>query len=130
MKNPETTVGISFNKKEVQMRDGNSQRFHIWDTAGQERYRSLVSSHFKDAKVAILVYDVTRRDSFTNCEDWHKVIEDQCPADCVLVLVANKCDEDVLREVDTRKGEAFAQEKNYLYSETSATKNSNVEEMF
>jgi GTPase SAR1 family protein len=38
----------------------------LWDTAGQERFRSIMPSYFKNALGVVLVYDITKRDSFEN----------------------------------------------------------------
>ena len=50
--------------------DGKSIKFEIWDTAGQEKYRSLTKTFYKDAKVAILVYDITRKESFEEIQKY------------------------------------------------------------
>ena len=61
----ETTNGASYASKTLDFDSYNkSLRFDIWDTAGQEKYRSLTRFFYKDAAIAILVYDITRRDSF------------------------------------------------------------------
>ena len=45
-------------------------RLQLWDTAGQERFRSLIPSYIKDSSFAVIVYDLTSRDSFDNLEKW------------------------------------------------------------
>lgn len=42
----------------------------VWDTAGQEKYRSLTKIFYKDACIAILVYDITRRDTFEELKNY------------------------------------------------------------
>ncbi|XP_021824067.1 alpha carbonic anhydrase 1, chloroplastic-like [Prunus avium] len=66
----------------------------IWDTAGQERFRTLTSSYYRNAQGIILVYDVTRRDTFTNLSDvWAKEVElYSTNKDCAKMLVGNKVD--------------------------------------
>ena len=54
----ESTIGGTFMSKTIQM-GGKSIKFNIWDTAGQERFSNLVTTYYRDAEAAILVYDVT-----------------------------------------------------------------------
>ena len=50
--------------------DGESIRLQLWDTAGQERFRVLIPSYIKDSSVAIIVFDITNRQSFENVNKW------------------------------------------------------------
>ena len=54
---------------------GNRVKLAIWDTAGQERFRTLTPSYYRGAQGAILVYDVSSRESFTKVEDWLTELE-------------------------------------------------------
>ena len=45
-------------------------KLQIWDTAGQESFRSIARSYYRDAAGALLVYDITRRESFTHLGRW------------------------------------------------------------
>ena len=59
---------------------GKSIKFEIWDTAGQEKYRSLTKIFYKDAGVAVLVYDITRKESFEEIQKyWYNQIKDYAP---------------------------------------------------
>lgn len=49
---------------------GNSYKIQIWDTTGQEKYRSIAKIYYRDAKIAILVYDVGDPQSFTSLQSW------------------------------------------------------------
>jgi len=61
----ESTNGASYASKVNDYPNlGKSLRLDIWDTAGQERYRSLTKFFYKDAAIAILVYDITRKNSY------------------------------------------------------------------
>lgn len=67
----ETTSGASYASKVIQLDDDQgSLRLDIWDTAGQEKYRSLTKFFYKDAAIAVLVYDITRRDSFNEIQEY------------------------------------------------------------
>ena len=67
-----STTGASYYGKTMTFDeyDGKSIKFEIWDTAGQEKYRSLTKTFYKDAKVAILVYDITRKESFEELQKY------------------------------------------------------------
>jgi Ras-related protein Rab-18 len=93
----------------------------IWDTAGQERFRTLTSSYYRGAQGIMLVYDVTRRDSFENLSKWLEEVEMYHPGrgrDVVKLLVGNKVDCD--RVVTQEEAEAWARSKGMLFLETSA----------
>ncbi|GIQ91669.1 small GTPase superfamily, Rab type, partial [Kipferlia bialata] len=55
-------LGIDFLSKTVYL-DDRTVRLQLWDTAGQERFRALVPSYIRDSSVAVIVYDVTNRES-------------------------------------------------------------------
>ncbi|CAO2824138.1 unnamed protein product [Amaranthus hypochondriacus] len=104
----------------------------IWDTAGQERFRTLTSSYYRGAQGIILVYDVTRRETFTNLSDvWAKEVElYSTNQDCVRMLVGNKVDKDSERAVTREEGSALAQQLGSLFLECSAKTRENVEQCF
>ncbi|CAL5323959.1 unnamed protein product [Camellia sinensis] len=87
------TIGVDFKVKYVVV-GGKKLKLAIWDTAGQERFRTLTSSYYRGAQGIIMVYDVTRRDTFTNLSEvWGKEIElYSTNQDCIKMLVGNKVD--------------------------------------
>ncbi|PPD91520.1 hypothetical protein GOBAR_DD11539 [Gossypium barbadense] len=89
------TIGVDFKIKLLTV-GGKRLKLTIWDTAGQERFRTLTSSYYRGAQGIILVYDVTRRETFTNLSDvWAKEVElFSTNQDCVKMLVGNKVDRD------------------------------------
>ncbi|KAK4481107.1 hypothetical protein RD792_011978 [Penstemon davidsonii] len=111
---------------------GKRLKLTIWDTAGQERFRTLTSSYYRGAQGIILVYDVTRRDTFTNLSDvWAKELElYSTNQDCVKMLVGNKVDRESERVVSREEGIALAEELGCLYLECSAKTRENVEKCF
>jgi small GTP-binding protein len=76
-----TTTGASYVSKNMLFNDYNQVlNFEIWDTAGQEKYRSLTSIFYKDASIAILVYDITNGDSFEEIQKyWYEQIKESAP---------------------------------------------------
>ncbi|KAF3441789.1 hypothetical protein FNV43_RR15704 [Rhamnella rubrinervis] len=125
------TIGVDFKIKHLSV-GGKRLKLTIWDTAGQERFRTLTSSYYRSAQGIILVYDVTRRDTFTNLSDvWAKEVElYSTNQDCVKILVGNKVDRDSERAVSRDEGIALAKELGSLFIECSAKTRENVEKCF
>ncbi|XP_039137658.1 ras-related protein RABC2a-like [Dioscorea cayenensis subsp. rotundata] len=125
------TIGVDFKIKSLTVA-GKRLKLTIWDTAGQERFRTLTGSYYRGAQGIILVYDVTRRETFTNLSDeWAKEIElYSTNQDCVKVLVGNKVDQEADRMVSREEGIALAQEYGCLFLECSAKTRENVEKCF
>ncbi|KAJ1392207.1 Small GTPase superfamily [Sesbania bispinosa] len=125
------TIGVDFKIKLLTV-GGKRLKLTIWDTAGQERFRTLTSSYYRGAQGIILVYDVTRRDTFTNLSEvWSKEVElYSTNQDCVKVLVGNKVDRDSERLVSREEGLALAEELGCLFFECSAKTRENVEQCF
>ncbi|XP_027365903.1 ras-related protein RABC2a-like isoform X1 [Abrus precatorius] len=125
------TIGVDFKIKLLTVGE-KRLKLTIWDTAGQERFRTLTSSYYRGAQGIILVYDVTRRDTFTNLSEvWSKEVElYSTNQDCVKVLVGNKVDRDSERVVSKEEGLALANELGCLFFECSAKTLENVEMCF
>ncbi|CAB1317894.1 unnamed protein product [Coregonus sp. 'balchen'] len=114
------TIGVDFKVKTIAV-DGNRAKLAIWDTAGQERFRTLTPSYYRGAQGVILVYDVTKRDTFTRLENWLNELETYCTRnDLVKMLVGNKIDKEENREVDRNEGLKFARKHSMLFIEASA----------
>ncbi|KAE8720363.1 Ras-related protein RABC2a [Hibiscus syriacus] len=125
------TIGVDFKIKLLTV-GGKRLKLTIWDTAGQERFRTLTSSYYRGAQGIILVYDVTRRETFTNLSDvWAKEVGlYSTNQDCVKMLVGNKVDRDSERAVSREEGVAFAEELRSMFLECSARTRENVEQCF
>ncbi|XP_023686549.1 ras-related protein Rab-18-like isoform X2 [Paramormyrops kingsleyae] len=113
------TIGVDFKVKTIAV-DGNKAKLAIWDTAGQERFRTLTPSYYRGAQGVILVYDVTKRDTFTRLDNWLNELETYCTRnDLVKMLVGNKIDKEN-HEVDRNEGLKFARKHSMLFIEASA----------
>ncbi|XP_058212761.1 ras-related protein RABC2a-like isoform X1 [Rhododendron vialii] len=125
------TIGVDFKIKHLTV-GGKRLKLTIWDTAGQERFRTLTSSYYRSAQGIILVYDVTRRETFTNLSDvWAKEVDlYSTNQDCVKMLVGNKVDRESERVVSREEGIALALEHGCLFLECSARTRENVEQCF
>ncbi|XP_006649538.1 ras-related protein RABH1e-like [Oryza brachyantha] len=125
----QATIGIDFLSKTMYLED-RTVRLQLWDTAGQERFRSLIPSYIRDSSVAVIVYDVTDRQSFFSTSKWIEEVNTQRGGDVLIVLVGNKTDLVDKRQVSTDEGEAKAQEQGAMFLETSARAGYNIKPLF
>ncbi|KAK9167240.1 hypothetical protein Scep_002431 [Stephania cephalantha] len=125
------TIGVDFKIKLVTL-GGKKLKLAIWDTAGQERFRTLTTSYYRGAQGIIMVYDVTRRETFSDLSDvWAKEIDlYSTNPDCIKMLVGNKVDKEGERVVTKREGIEFARQQGCLFLECSAKTRTNVEQCF
>ena len=126
-----STTGASFEAKKLELDDEHKIKFQIWDTAGQERFRSLAKIFYQNAAVAVLVYDITRRDSFEKLKEfWIKELKENAPSDIILALAANKSDIYEQEVVSLKEGKELAQEINAIFKSTSAMLAHGIDELF
>jgi len=125
----QATIGIDFLSKTLWLQDRNV-RLQLWDTAGQERFRSLIPSYIRDSSVAIIVYDITNRNSFLNTTYWLDGVRTERGQDVGVMLVGNKTDLNEKRQVPIEEGEAKAKEHNIMFIETSAKAGVNIKALF
>ncbi|KAJ5077632.1 ras-related protein rab-21 [Anaeramoeba ignava] len=85
------TKHASYMEKEVEY-NKNKIKLSIWDTAGQEQFRAVNPMYYREAKGAILVYDVTDENSFKRVKDWVKELIQMIGNDVVLIIAGNKSD--------------------------------------
>lgn len=124
------TVGAANLPVSIQTAKGNVT-FNIWDTAGQEKYRSLAPMYFTGAHLAILVFDITQKSTFTALAEFVDLLQQRAPDDCVYILVGNKADLEDRRQVSKSDAEDYRiQIGAEIYIETSALTGKNVKELF
>jgi small GTP-binding protein len=85
---------------------------------------------FKGTQGIILVYDITNRDTFLNIKKWSNHIKDSANKDVCILLVGNKSDKEINREVTYDDGAKVAKEYNFIFLEMSAKNNINIKEGF
>ncbi|CAB1415844.1 unnamed protein product [Pleuronectes platessa] len=123
------TVGCAYLTRMVHLSDVNL-RFEIWDTAGQEKYHSVTPLYYRGAHAAILVYDISKRETFLRAQVWLRELEKQVvPGSSVLWLVGNKGDLAEERQVSVQEGEELARDRGLYFSETSAMSGFQVSEL-
>lgn len=87
----ESTVDATFNEKEITLDQKTKVKLAIWDTAGQERYHAMQATYYRHSKGALIVYDLTDKDSFNKVKMWHSELSKYLP-DAPIMIAGNKCD--------------------------------------
>ena len=124
------TIGFEFVSFNVRVQD-KIIKLQIWDTCGQEVYRSLISSFFRSASLAIVVYSIDSEDSFNNIEKWLNDIKTQSNPDVKIFLIGNKADLEDKRRITKDQGEKLCSDhKLAFFMETSAKTGFNVQNVF
>ena len=127
-----STVGSSFMNKSMKCVDLNKiVNLQIWDTAGQERYRSVTKMLYKDADIALLVYDITNKKSFEALQNyWVEQVQESTLNETLMVIVANKSDLFDKEEVDEEEARNYAKTLNAPFFVVSAKSTSSINELF
>ena len=123
------TIGVEFGAKNISIND-KIYRIQIWDTAGQENFRSITRAYYKNSVCALVVYDITNRDSFNNISNWIEDCKNQSPKTIFMVLVGNKSDLSDKRVISIEEGRELAEKYNMIFFETSAKTGDNVDLIF
>jgi len=127
------TLGANIIRKDVFIDEINaSVRLIMWDLAGQEKYNVIRSMYFQGCVGALLVYDVTRHNTFETINSkWLKDFKKYVKKEGIYILIGNKIDLKDQKVVSTEDGESFSKEINASdFIETSAKYGENVEKAF
>ncbi|ETW07474.1 hypothetical protein H310_01984 [Aphanomyces invadans] len=123
------TIGVEFGARMINI-DSKQIKLQIWDTAGQESFRSITRSYYRGAAGALLVYDITRRETFNHLTRWLEEARQNSNSNMAIMLIGNKSDLEHRRAVSYKEGEQFAKENGLIFLETSAKTAANVEDAF
>ena len=123
-----TTVGLEKMNAVITIESGEKIKLKIWDTAGQERFRSISTNCLKSSQGAIVVFDLTNRETFEKVTDWLKQIREYSTK-IVIGLFGNKSDLEG-REVSQEEIDKLCQNEDLIYFETSAKNNTGIQEGF
>ena len=129
------SIGVEFGSRIIPVSDGKKIKLQVWDTAGQESFRAITRSYFRGATGALLVYDITRRETFEHVQEWLDELRAAADPHISIILVGNKSD---LADEDSGKRAVTideAREWAELHGlkacvETSAKTGDSVEEAF
>jgi len=124
-----TTIGVEYYFKTCII-DDLTIKLQIWDTAGQERFRSIITSYYRGASGVLLIYDITKINSFNNINRWIDDIKKGCDENAVIMLVGNKADLENLRTVNSKLALDFAKHNDMLFCEASALDDFNIQTAF
>ena len=132
------TIGADFAAQTIKV-DDNSITANIWDLSGQIKFKIMRETYYRGATGSILVYDITRRETFLKLNDWVDELTKNNEGKIVpILIIANKQDlrDEVEESIPTKEGIAYAQElsdkfdMNVLYIEASAKTGENVQQAF
>ncbi|THV07752.1 ras-domain-containing protein [Dendrothele bispora CBS 962.96] len=123
------TIGVEFSSRTIRLGEKRI-KLQLWDTAGQERFRSVTRSYYRGAAGAVLVYDITNRESFTKLSRWLTDARALASQHLVVVLVGNKSDREEEREVEWAEASRWAAENDVHFLEASSLTGDNVEAPF
>ncbi|KAM9351633.1 EF-hand calcium-binding domain-containing protein 4B [Symphorus nematophorus] len=121
------TVGIDYSVKTLTV-DNSQVALQMWDTAGQERYRSITKQFFRKADGVVVMYDITAEQSFTAVRQWLTSVKESAGEDIPIMLLGNKTDKEMERQVQKGVGERLAKDSQMTFYECSACSGHNVAE--
>ena len=125
-----STNGASYSQKIIN-NNGKDYQLDIWDTAGQEKYRSLGKNFYRDAFIVILVYDITRKDSFESLKEiWYPDLLKYGESYAILAVIGNKCDRFEEEDVNEDEARKFAEEIKAEFLIVSAKTGVNIKNLF
>ena len=115
------TVGVDFQIKILKMKDQRIVKLQIWDTAGQERFKVMTKSYYRSARACLIIYDITRRETFDNVRTWAEQYMQSNPGGKHSVMIlGNKKDLQDQRTVKVQEGEQLAEDIGCTFQEVSA----------
>lgn len=124
----EPTIGAAYSNIPINI-NNNTVNLQVWDTAGQERYKSLAPMYYRGASVALIVYDITSKESFEGAKSWISEIKRTSSIN-IFFLVGNKCDLYNTRTVTLQEAESYSYTNNIYFIETSARSGYNINNLF
>ena len=126
----EITVGVEFGGKTIQLQDNSKIKLQIWDTAGQENFKAITRAYYRSAAIALVVYDITSRESFDQVESWLEECKINGNQEMTIILVGNKIDLESERVVSFEEGKQFAEKNSMMFFECSAKQGKNINDIF
>ena len=130
-KDHHSTIGVSFLSKVLEFNNGlDTVKILLWDTAGQEKYKSLAQMYYKDAQVALLVYDITQKSTFDDIQFWVKELEANASSNVFKYILGNKSDLINFQQVLYQSVCMYAETIGAVAKEISAKENIGIRELF
>ena len=123
-----SSIGVDFVPKYFKFGEEKIQVNFI-DTAGQERFKSISRNYLKGADGALLVFDITKKDTFDLIQSWIDTINENNNKNIGKIIFGNKSDLSEKRTVSKEEAEELAQNLGLKYYEGSAKTGENIEEV-
>ena len=123
------TIALDFRLRRMKMRDKN-YHLQIWDTAGQTCFKPVTTQYYRGSRGVFVVYDVTKRETFTNIKQWIQALDTHAGKKILKILIGNKCDLKNERAIEYSEAKKYADELGIPFLETSARDETNIEEAF
>lgn len=125
------TIGADFTIKQIDLKEGKATKqimLQIWDMGGHDRFQRIIDHYMMGANAALIVFDLTREETFKNIDKWLTDIKSRC-GEIPCFVLANKCDR-TEREISPDDMATFTSSKNIKIYETSAKTGTNVDKAF
>ncbi|XP_044898332.1 ras-related protein Rab-31 isoform X1 [Felis catus] len=106
------------------------ERFFVGIHLQWKRFHSLAPMYYRGSAAAVIVYDITKQDSFHTLKKWVKELKEHGPENIVMAIAGNKCDLSDIREVPLKDAKEYAESIGAVVVETSAKNAINIEELF
>jgi small GTP-binding protein len=114
-KDGQATIGVELDNKIFKV-NNDFVNVSIWDTAGQERFKSITTAYYRGSQGIIIVFDLTRFDTFQHVKDWFSEVKKSANSNTQCLLIGNKSDLIELRKVTTENGTDMSKELGDLFS--------------
>lgn len=122
------TIGANITKKVVEV-DGGKSSLMLWDIAGQKDFYEIYKSYFNGANAVIIVFDITRKETFKNVTNWYGECFNNGIGHAPVILVGNKNDL-ATRQIKIPDAVKCGKSLGARYFETSALTGNNVDAVF
>ena len=123
------TVGYDTISKDLEI-ENRKLKLNIWDTCGQEQYRTINQMFVKNSKIALLVYDITQKDTFNELKNyWYTYITNSLGKNIIIGIAGNKCDLYEDEEVKNEEGKEYAESIGAIFKETTAKNNEAISQL-
>ena len=126
----ESTIGVEMGTRNIQL-DDKDTKLEIWDTAGQESFLAITRSYYRGADGCLLVYDISRRSTFSALSMWlSEARQHSNNPNLVVMMVGNKADLESKRQVPYEEAKEFAEANDLIFLELSAKNHEEVQQAF
>jgi len=127
-----STIGVAFKRKKVDVNDKLNLELHIWDFGGEEKYRTLFPSYCNGASAALILYDITDKESLNDVKNWVNIIDKNAAENVIKIIIGTKIDLEDQRVITQSEAKKISQKFDCLGPpiETSSKTGENVEDAF